>query len=539
MASTVVQAGASLKLVNEAGGVTDLVLPTGVTLRTDVPPRWCTNNNYLILVNTPSQPLIIDAKGIVRLLTPKAPRLAPVLSGVAGGTLTGTYGGVRYTFVTVDENFNIISESDYSPGSNTVSLTGQFLRAASLDISPDQISMRRIYRPTNNGVVLFQWVDLDGNVQTSIQDDLSDAGLVTQSGPILGTPPRLTHIAEFRGRLFGVGDLAIDTLRYTEAGLQYAWPSDNVIQIGLVGSDIFGVTGLIPRREALGVGRRNMLVQITGSGAEDGTGNIDFDNVILSRELGIESQETVKVYRDTAFFLWKDGVYMWGSEGIRCISDGLPTGKGQVRSWFVTDDFFNRDKFSIAFAHIDPNDPIYRLFLASADSDIVDSWVEYDINAGTWWGPHRTDAFVPFSAFNRMNEADRSFPIIGGAATMYQEQETRTDGDSTPIEMDALGKAHDMDEPDIEKYWGEVSVLGEGGQTNGVLQVTATFGDLDSATFNPQGKALYHQLNKTRERLGRIGRGKHAQLRMTNAQVGQDVVIYGYEIDPVNIVGRR
>ena len=328
----------------------------------------------------------------------------------------------------------------------------------------------------------------------------------------------------------------LTTYRVNELHLNWGGAS---IQIGLVGSDIFGVTGLIPRREALGVGRRNMLVQITGSGAEDGTGNIDFDNVILSRELGIESQETVKVYRDTAFFLWKDGVYMWGSEGIRCISDGLPTGKGQVRSWFVTDDFFNRDKFSIAFAHIDPNDPIYRLFLASADSDIVDSWVEYDINAGTWWGPHRTDAFVPFSAFNRMNEADRSFPIIGGAATMYQEQETRTDGDSTPIEMDALGKAHDMDEPDIEKYWGEVSVLGEGGQTNGVLQVTATFGDLDSATFNPQGKALYHQLNKTRERLGRIGRGKHAQLRMTNAQVGQDVVIYGYEIDPVNIVGRR
>ncbi len=111
------------------------------------------------------------------------------------------------------------------------------------------------------------------------------------------------------------GDTDIDHVRYTEAGLIYAWPEDNLLPIPLVGGDEFGVVALVPRREALGAGRRNMLVQITGSGAENGD-DIDLDIVILSKELGVESQESVRVFRDQAYFLWKDGVYRWGSDGI-------------------------------------------------------------------------------------------------------------------------------------------------------------------------------------------------------------------------------
>ncbi len=394
MSLAIIQTGAALQLMDMLGGLTTLTLPTGVILRTDVPPRWVVNGRYLVLVNTPSEPLTIDATGTVRLLTPKPPRIAPILTGPNAGGLSGTF-RARMTFVIQDVFGNLISESDLGPFSAPVVIAAKSILASNLDISPDQVTGRRLYRTTDNGAVYFQWVDLDGNVLTSVQDDLSDAGLSIVAAPVLGTPPRLTTIAEFRGRLFGTGDVDIDHLRYTEAGIQYSWPAENVIEIPAVGSDEFGIVGLLPRREALGVGRRNTLVQITGSGAENADGVVDFDRVILSKELGIESQETMKVFRDTAYFLWKDGVYAWGSEGITCISDGSADGRGNVRSWFTTNSFFNRDKFTKAFAHMDANTPKYRLFLASAESDVIDSWVEYDINERTWWGPHETTLFSP------------------------------------------------------------------------------------------------------------------------------------------------
>ncbi len=535
MAATVIQAGATLVMLSETGAPTTLTLPTGVTLRTDIPPRWCQFNNYLVLVNTPSQPLTIDSTGKVRLLSPKAPRLAPVLSAVAGGTLTGSYAGVRYTFVTVDANFNIISESDYSPASNTQVVTAQFLKASNLDISPDEISFRRIYRPTSNGATLFQWVDLNGNIQTSIQDDLSDAGLSIVGAPILGTPPRLTQIAEFRQRLWGMSDLDVDHVMFTETGVPYAWPGDNLIAIPQIGTDPTGVTSLLARREALGIGRRNMLVQITGTGVEDQDGIADFDAVILSRELGIESNETAKVFRDRAFFLWKDGVYRWDSSGIACVSDA-----GGVRNWFVTNSYFNTAKFTSAFAVIDPDTAVYRLFLCSAGSTTIDRFVDLNTNDGTWWGPHKTDLFTPASAFVRLDTDDRVFPMIGGLAAVYQEQETRTDGTATPIAIDVIGKQHFDNDPDVDKYFGELTVLQKVYPT-GTIQVTSRVGDLQSTTQTHPIRTIIQNVAQQlpRTRLGRIGSGKHAQIEIANSEVGQDLEIFGYEIDPVNVVGKR
>jgi hypothetical protein len=434
------------------------------------------------------------------------------------------------------------------------------------------------------------------------------------AGPVLGTPPRLTLIGEFRGRLLGVGDVDVDHVRYTEAGVRYAWPADNLLEIPSVGMDAFGIVAVLPRRDAFGVGRRNMLVQITGSGAEDSSGNIDFDVVILSKELGVESQEAMKVFRDVAYFLWKDGVYSWGSEGIRCLSDGTSDGRGQVRKWFATEDYFNRERFPYAFAQIDPNRPCYRLFLASADSDVIDSWVEYDIKDGTWWGPHSTGLFTPASAFNRTNASNRTLPVIGGPTTIYAEQETRSDtGDretanlelvildavtdpavyarivaagldirratfyeptfdadltvingttspavyakiltagvledlltegiydqqvvATAIVFDVVGKRHDAGDADRNKYFGEISLFGKG-QPDGDLDVMASVGELDAVTTI----TLEHDLTKTRQRLGRVGQGKHAQIELRNDETGVDVELYGYAIDPVNVLGRR
>lgn len=531
MALSIIQTGASLQLLDENGGRTLLPLPTGVTLDTTLRPRWAIYNKNVILVNTPSQPLAIDSAGRVRILSPKPPRLAPILAGVAGGTLTGAY-RVKETFVTLDEFGNILSESDYSAISAKVAITSQFLGVSNADISPDAITLRRFYRTLDNGAVFFQWVDLDGNTITTTQDALADAALSVFAAPTLGTPPRLTTIASFRGRLFGVGDTDIDVLRYSEAGIQYAWPVDNSILIDRFGSDQFGVVALAARRDALVVGRRNLLTQIVGTGRESGT-DTDFNPVNVSQEIGIEAQESAKVFRDTVYFLWKDGVYTLGASGVTCISDGTASGIGNVRSWFITDDFFNRERYPYAFAHIDTTQALYRLFLCSAGSNVIDRWVEYNIADKTWFGPHKTGLFTPVSAFTRSTGADQSEPLIGGPASVFEEQETRTDGTNVAIVFDVVGPRHSEDVPDQDKYFGELTV--HLAPTTGTLQVKSITGDRDATQPITQTCSMA----KPRTRLGRLGKGKHSQIELVNGNVGEDVKVLGYEVDPVHLLGRR
>lgn len=534
MPLAVIQAGDTLRLVSDDGVMSNaLTLPTGVVLRTDVPPRFYVFDNYAFLVNTPSQPLIINAKGTVRLLCPKPPRLAPTLAAAASGGLTGTYNGARYTFVTKDDEGNTISESDYSPASNSVTISAKLLRASGLDISPDEISGRRIYRPSNGGATLFQWVDLDGNVLTAVDDDLSDAGLSLIASPILGTPPHLTHIAEFRGRMWGVSSEERDNLRYTEAGLRYSWPEDNIIKIPVIGSDSRGITGLIHRREALGCGKVNQFVSVTGTGQEDSDGVPDFDTVV-NTSLGIESQETACTHRDIGYFLWKDGLYTWGSDGIQCVSDGSADGKGNVRSWFTTDSYFDRDSFSNSFGGIDPIRNKYRLFLLGAD-EVTWYWVEFDIKDRTWWGPHKTDLFTPKCTFITQNASNTELSLIGSTGgDLYKEQTTRTDGTATAIAFDVTGKRHDMGEPDMDKFFGMISMLGKA-QTAGTVAVLSTTGELNATLTKTQ----YYNMQRNRHSLGRLGTGKHVQIRFTHSTVGQEVELYGYEVDDVHLTGRR
>lgn len=530
MAYTVLQSGENLQLLDNAGVLSEaLTLPTGITLRTDIPARFVAYGNYAVLVNTPSQPLMIDSAGIVRLLCPRPPRTAPVLTSVAGGSLTGTYDNVQYTFVTKDATGRLLSESYYSPFSNSVQLTGAYLHVANLDLSPDEISARRIYRPTSNGAVNFQWLDVDGNTVTSVQDDLADAALSLVAAPLeLGTPPDLTLIAEFRDRLWGVDRKRVDDLRHTAVGRIYAWPADYVFPIPSVGSDALGVRALMPRRESLGIGRQNQILMLTG---EDDS---NFRIAKLSQNLGIISQETVAVYRDTAYFLWEDGLYQWGDDGIFCLSDG------KVRSWFTTGDTFDRGKFKDAFGHIDPIRLKYRLFLYDPDGDI--KWVEYDIVNKTWWGPHLTTAFTPSTIFTVLDDTLIPRPTFGSTdGDLYREQTLKSDEDTDGLDYaiseDVITKRFAGDEPDLDKYWGETSVVGKAQvfPYAGTMDVALSVGELNSTTT----RNLHWNMTKSRQRLSRAGTGKHIQLEFTNAEIGKDAELYGVEVNPVHVLGRR
>ena len=524
MSFSLIQAGSNLQTVDDNGVVSlPLTLPSGVSLATTRPARFLLYNQYAILVNTPTRPLTIDSNGVVRVLTPTAPSVAPTLSGVGGGSLSGTYAGVRFTYLVLDGSGNIISESDYSPASNSVTIVTNFLKATPVSVSSDSVSYRRLYRPVTNGATLFYWCDIADNSTTTVQNDIADASLGVAAAPVLGSAPDLTLIAEFRDRLWGVSRTAVDTLRYTEIGLMYAWPSDNQFPVPVVGADNLGVRALVARRDALGIGKMNQLLAMTG------VDDTDFTLVRLSQNLGIVSQESAVVYRDTAFWLWEDGVYQWDDDGIFCISDG------KVRSWFATDDYFNRDRFQYAFGYVDPVRNKYRLFLNEAGSTVNVLWVEYDINTKTWWGPHKSHTVLPNCAFTALDSNLVARPTIGTTdGDLYREQDTRTDGTDGIIDLDIVSKRFDVEEPDQDKYWGELSVVGKA-QPAGTLDITQTVGELSATATTAQ----QWDLTKSRQRLNRVGAGKHAQFEFTNSEVDQDAVLFGVEINPVNILGRR
>jgi hypothetical protein len=535
---TVIQAGATLQFVNPLGVLTPLTLPSGITLRTDVPPRWVVYGRFAVLVNTPTRPITIDETGTVRPLTPLPPRLAPVLAGVAGGALSGTYNHGRYTFVIRDDVGNLIAESDFSPASSAdVVIASQDLQYSGLDLSTDTISARRCYRVTTNGAVLFQWVDLDGNVLTAVQDDLPDAGLSETAAPTLGTPPRLTLIAEFRDRLFGVGDLDIDQVAYTETGVMYAWPALNRIPIPRVGSDLFGIMGFLGRRESLGVGRLNRLSAITGTGEESAAGDLDLRVIKLSDQCGVVSNESVTIWRDVATWLWLDGVYQWDDNGLVCVSDGQG-GIGRVRSWFTTDDYFDRTKFPLAFAQIDTITNKYRLFLYAPDGSR--QFVEFDLTTRTWDGPHTIAAFTPMCAFTRSGDQSVQIPMLGGAdGGLYQQVATKAKDVSVAqqpygIDFDVDTKFYPGSSPDRDQYFGQLSMLGQV-QAAGTVAITPRVGYLDA----PAQPAIPYDMRRGRQRLRRLGFGKLAQLNFKHTTVDEPVTLYGFEISDVHEGGRR
>lgn len=526
MAFTLMQAGTALQLVDESGVATTLTLPTGVTLKTDRPPRWSRFGRFVILANTPNRPLSIDPLGVVRVLTPMPPTTAVALSGSGAGNLTGTY-KAKETFVIRDDFGNIIAESDFGPLMTTgTAMAAKTITVTGLNISSDAITGSNVYRTTDGGEVYFLWRQLDGNVQTSSDpDDLADLALNLFAAPVLGSPPSdMSLVAEWRGRVWAVSRTDIDTVAYTQPGSMYAWGRDNKISIPRVGSDTRGVTALLATREALVVGRRDVIKQITG------TDNTDLRVIDLSDLTGIESQEAIAVWKETIYFLGKDGVYTLDANGIKSISDG------KVRSWFATDTYFNRSRFQNAFATFDPVRLKYKLFLSAVGSSSNDRWVEFDITTGTWWGPHKTGAFTPVSGVVVADSSDRLVPMVGSSSGfLFKEQSTPTDDTATAIDFDVDTPFDPQGAPDNEKFWGRLSLLGKV-QTAGALIITPYAGYLNAVA----GLSMYYVMTTGRQILGRIAsRAKLFRMNLRHNTVAEDVELYGYEIEDVHELGNR
>lgn len=534
MAYYIASFGSALKKVSTSGGVTAITLPTGVTLDTAKTARMAVLERNVVVVNQPLRGLFIDPDANCYPMGLIPPMTAPTVSAGAAGTLSGTF-RVKFSFAIKDSSGNVLSESPLSPASAQVTVSSQKVTAKFEASRDTQVTHRRLYRTVTNGSVYFPWFDVEGNTLTQASDDLSDTLLDDIEAPTeLGAPPGtmpgtyLMLIAEWKGRLWGVGNIDVDTLLFSGAGSIYAWPADYTLDISPIGADQYGITGLIPRRDELGICKRNIIWKVVGDSPDS------FEPIKVVEGKGVFGTDTIRVIRDTGYFLGGDGVYTWGPEGVKSISDET------VRAWFTTDDYFNRALFPDAFAKYNERYHSYELHLAAAGSSSIDRWVSYDITAGRWFGPHKTDAFTPTFGGEIIDANGVMVPVVlGSDGYIYKANQTAFNDQNYAIAMVAVSKAHCADTPDITKHWGEVAVINKVETTDGAMTVSAAIGDVSRGSLNPATtKTFYPALRDARQRFGNLGPGRAVQFTFSESTVDQGCEIHGYEM-PFHELGRR
>lgn len=531
------QGGSSLyKIDPSTGTATALSLPSGVTLSTTRKPRFAVLNQWIAMVNSPSQNLAIDPEGTVRVMVPRAPTASPNAIVGTGTGLTGGY-KLKSSFLVKNSIDEVLMESALSPVSNTVSLANQALGASGAPISLDSISARRLYRNLAGGSVFYRWLDIDGNTGTTANSNLADASLeLLPVAPSLIAPPgtlpgsRLKNIVSWKQRLWAIADdpALVDYIYGSDTDKVYSWPVR--LTAYPTGQDSEGCIALAPRRDQLGVLKRDGLWQITGSSSGTGINASTLSIIqIAFGKAGCIAADSVVTVNDKVYWLGQDGVYEWGPEGVKNISED------RVHGWFTTDTYFNRSRFGSAFARYNKIRNQYELHLAAAGSSSEDRWVSFNLTNRKWYGPHRTAAFTPSHAGAATDANGLPVSLVGGTdGVIYvANQTTYRDGAATAIDFDCFGPFHHGDSPDIEHCFLELSVLSKV-ESGGTLTITPYVGRLDAAA----GSVISHSLTTGRELLPRLGDGAMARLRFRQNDVNQGVALYGYEL-PFFENGRR
>lgn len=528
-----IKTASKLYLMSSAGVAVELTVPIDTTVIAGRRMRSAILNGQLLGVNGTNQPVWVDpnnAAAIARNLSIARPAFAPTVAAGAAGTLSGTF-NIKIAFLVKDSSGDVLAHGPYSDASDDVTLTNQNLRASNIATSPHPaVNCRRIARTTTGpGSVYFEFIDLDDNVSTAIEDDLADEALSLFPIPDdLGEPPSdLEMIVEWKNRLWGKTRNAPDSLYFSGDGAFYAWPDTNEILIPPFKQDTTGINGFIRRRDELGIGRLDRWWKIIG----DDPAN--FARVVLIEGTGIVAPDSTVTIKDVGYWLAHDGVYSWGPDGVKNIS------QERVHGWFTKDDTFNRSEFDQAVGWWDPRFHTYNLMLCAAGSTTLDRWVTYDIEKRRWFGPHKTGAFtLSFAAL--MQDADANYmPVLCGSDGFVRKmnQASSSNDDATAIDFDVYLR-HNCKTPDISKVFMQMSMLSRV-ESGGTLTITPHLGDVGASAQ----ATIAHDLTTGRQRLRHISTiaqavGRILKLRLQNAEAGKPVHVYGYEI-PFHESGRR
>lgn len=544
MAFLLAQGGSTLyKIDMSTGTATALTLPTGVTLSTTRKPKFAVLNQWVAMVNSPSVNLVVDPEGVVRVMVPRAPTHGP---SVVAGSSTGLTGAYQYkdSFVVLNSDGELLMESALSPPSTSVTFANTDASLTDIEPSLDNITARRMYRTLAGATAYFHIMDVDGNVGEALIENNADATvtLLPALSDTLVSPPgtmpgsRLKNIVEWKSRLWAIADEpgTQDTVYCTETNKVYAWPNSLVAYP--TGQDGKGVVAFAVRKNQLGLLKRSGLWQISGT---SGTTGIAITNVSVQQiafdKAGSLSPDTTVTINDRVYYLGRDGVYEWGDSGVVNISNDT------VAPWFKTDTYFNRTRFVNAFARYNEARNSYELHLAALGSSTEDRWVSFNLDTRKWYGPHKTALFTPTHAAGMVDGDGLPVTFVGGSdGIIYTGNSTLSrDGAATAIDMDCLGPVHSLDAPDIEHYWGQMSMLTKV-EAAGTLTITPATGRLDTnGAVTPTQSTIAHTLTTGRELLRRLGDGPLLQLRFQQATVNVNATLYGFEINPVFENGRR
>ncbi len=530
MPYAIVHSGTSLYRMNPDGTATAISLPAGVTFSSSRAMRTAILNRRVFICRAPGVNLQFNPESIgLYPITLTAPTVALTTAAGAAGYLRGRY-RYRYSYARKTGAGVVIAESAMSPASTPRDVTDLKISLSVIAASAEATcNCRRIYRTLNDGADYYNIYDINDNTTTTYTDDNSDydVGLIPTT-QILSTPPGSDASDYFRictawrSRIWASPKLYPDRVYFSEIDAMHQWSDSMFFSIKPEGMDQFGVIAFFTRRDELGLAKRRSIWKIIGDTLDT------FRAVQVVEGIGCCSVGSVVTIRDKTYFLYDDGVYEWGPEGLISLTNET------VHPWFNTDDYFNRGMFANSFGFWNPKDDTYNLFLASAGNTTLDRWVSFDLQRRQWLGPHKTTAFAPTCGGLLEDESGILWPVVGATGGyLYQQNAAARNDDGSSIPMDVLTAAHHGGDPDVHHYWGELTPLTKR-ESAGTLVITPTLGDLDAI---PQAPIL-HDLTQERARLRRIGVGRLLQLRFENDELDQEVELYGYEV-PRHTVGRR
>jgi hypothetical protein len=536
-----VQAGDVIYVVAAATGqvVQALVMPSGVTIDATKRARFAVINQQVVISNAPSVNVWVDPFDFtVYKLAIAAPSVAMAAAPSGGGVLTGTYLW-RYTYAQRLRG-RLVNESPLSPAMAAgVAFTANTAALSSITVDATvgtPTNVRRIYRTTTNGADLFFDKEIADNSTTTTTDNNPDAALdiTTFDTGIMNAPAgsdgtsQLTLLVAYKGSLFGVGSGAdqVDHLVFTENSVPYAWSGFNDIPANPVGEDRYGITGLAPRRDSMLVFKRARTYKLIGSSLSN------FDLPVLLQKIGSLSADSVVTINDKTYWLGGDGVYsIDDNDAVANLS------RASVDGWFVAKNnrFFDTSLFPSAVGSWNPVSNSYELQIGT-------QWVAYQIDSGKWFGPHLTGATTPTGRATLRNADGVYLSFVGGNdGCLYLQNATPPDdinvgGTHFAIASDwTLTPMFDGD-PGITHYWGKPDLQARV-EANGItLTITSKIGYVNVLTSQP---AQTMDLTKGRQRLARIGIGALCQLEFSQNQVGGQFLLYGLDVEPVNVVGRR
>ena len=522
-------AGTSLQKSTTAGVLTNITLPSGVTMVSTRPIRAATLADTVVIVNATSRNIALNPTTLdTRLLGMAAPTAALTAVTSGAGVLKGAY-RYKYTYAILSGD-TILTESPMSPASTVTNFNNHAAALSGVTVSATSgVTHRIIYRTVAGGTEYFEAARIADNTTTTTTDNMADYDLALLAvAEEKGNPPgidgtdRFSLIASWKDRLFASPNNDPDFVYVSGNRDISSWAESRRLTIQSKGEDSYGVTAFMVRRDELVIAKRRKLWKLIGTSPDD------FELVLIADGVGAMVQEACVVVRDTCYFLGEDGFYEYGTNGVVKLS------RDMVQPWFTTDTYFNRAKFANAFVKYNQLYDKVELHLANVGDTDINRWVEFDLKQRVWFGIHKTDAFTPTCAGAMDDSNGFSTPVIGGSnGFLYRQNQSAARDDTTAINMDITTKFHSGNTPDIEHFWDQVSVFNKV-EAAGTLTVTATVGDLDASAQSGQSV----DLTNDRTVLPRLGYGRFAQLRFQHSTDNQSVTIYGYEI-PMFEVGRR